>query len=271
MMPRSKAPTSPGSRKKSAKKPIKPHDTSASFSIDDAIKNAAQTGEEGNGENIKRTSKAENSHWNKVIRAAQADARRTSQSEDIITTDLSFEHMLSFLFGQKRFHGRSGHLSPRVWRGQILEIFKTLEKAVRETLNGDDRHRQEIEKHCQRAIADLRRARSTGQISVTAIEHLTYIVFLVIGEWPNNWEKGIRDAPHPKNWNLTRYRTLQYLRSDEQKIQQIISLTEKPEFSKLLPSRNDLWNQLHQRCKGNARQFIAWFKIEYRDIYLELE
>jgi len=193
------------------------------------------------------------------------------ESEDLITTDLSFEYMLSFLFGKKRFHGYSGHFSPRKWRQQIVLIFEVLERAVRETIRGDERHRQQIEKRCRAAVADLGRARSTGQVSVAAVEHLTYIAFLVIGEWPDNWNKSPNDAPRSKNWSLTHYRSLQYLRSYEQRVRQIISLADGEEFKRRLPSRNELYDQLHRTCKGNHRKFIAWFKREYGDIYLELE
>jgi hypothetical protein len=193
------------------------------------------------------------------------------RDEDVITTNLSFEHMMSFLLGKKRFHGASGHLSPGAWRRQIVQIFKALDRAVRETVRGDERHMRQIERRCKDAIADLGKARSTGRISVAAIEHLTHVAFLIIGEWPNNWEKSPSAAPRSKNWSLSHYLTLQYLRSHEQRVRQIIALADGHEFKGRLPSRHELYDQLHRTCAGDSRRFIAWFKREYKDIYIELE
>jgi hypothetical protein len=61
--------------------------------------------------------------------------------EDLITTDLDFEHMLSMLLGKERYHGACGHLPPKVWRSQLREIFRALKRAAHGSIHGDYRHR----------------------------------------------------------------------------------------------------------------------------------
>jgi len=191
-------------------------------------------------------------------------------AEDLVTTDLDFEHMLSMLLSKERFHGASGHLPPSAWRGQLKDIFRAVKRAAHRSIQGDQRHRAAIEARCELAIEDLGKCRTTDKLSVTAIRHLTRIVFLLMGEWPRNWDKTAGAASHPSNWRLDRLRSLHYLRTPAQLFQEVLDLTERPEYEKQLPTKGDLWNRLSRIHKGDYEEFLHWFKQQYPSLYLAL-
>jgi hypothetical protein len=115
---------------------------------------------------------------------------------------------------------------------------------------------------------DLRNCKNTNQLSATAIRHLTRVAFLLMGEWPNNWQKTAVAAAQPKNWSLTRLRTLHYLRAPAQLFQAILDLTEQPEYKAHLPTREELWETLSRIHKGDYEAFLHWFKHKYPSVYV---
>jgi hypothetical protein len=178
--------------------------------------------------------------------------------------------MLSELLGKKRFHGACGHLPPRVWRTQLTHIFRTLRKAAHGSLHGDRKHRDVIDARCNSAVKCLGDCKNTDELSAAAIRHLAQIVFLVMGEWPNNWHKSASAAAHPQNWSLTRLRSLHYLRSPDQLFQEILDLTELPGYKKILPTKGELWDRLSRVHKGDYEAFLDWFKVEHPRVYIDL-
>ncbi len=174
------------------------------------------------------------------------------------------------MLGKQRFHGASGHLGVRAWREQVSAIFSALEKAVRETVQGDDRHSAEIQSRCRDAVAKLKEADSTDAVSVAAIEYFAHVTFMLVGQFPSNWEKAPAAAGHPRAWKLTQYRTLRYDRTPEQMYEQILALTGEPRSAGGMPAKRELQRTFAETCKRDYRAFLRWFKTAHPDHYLTL-
>jgi len=50
--------------------------------------------------------------------------------DDYINISLSFEHMMSYLFGEKNYHGHVGWLKKSEWKKDLLKIIKYIKKAM---------------------------------------------------------------------------------------------------------------------------------------------
>jgi hypothetical protein len=190
--------------------------------------------------------------------------------EDLVTTPLSFEWLLSSLFSKERYHGASGHLDTEAWREQLTRIFVHLQRAIRQTVEGDDFHSRQLQEQCGAAIEALKNAKTCSQLSVCAIEHFTRVSFSLIGHLPNHWEKSSHAASQPANWQLTKYRTITYLHSVEQRVAQIIALADDERFRGRLPSRRELNEQLGVTFGGDRVKFLDWLKSEYPAVYVQI-
>lgn len=190
--------------------------------------------------------------------------------EDYVYTPEEFESMLSQLFSKDRYHGASGALSSEQWREQLTRILMHLQKAIRQSVEGDSLHSRTLQEHCSKAAGHLKTSANCNQLSIHAIMGLTRIAFGLVGHFPDHWDKSERAAAHPANWKLTKYRTLTYHRTAEQRVAQIIALADDPRFATRLPSRRALYQKLGSEFKGDERAFLEWFKSAHSDVYLEV-
>jgi hypothetical protein len=50
--------------------------------------------------------------------------------DDCIKIPLSFEHTMSYLFGEKNYHGYVGWVKKTQWKKDLLKIIKYIKKAI---------------------------------------------------------------------------------------------------------------------------------------------
>jgi hypothetical protein len=188
--------------------------------------------------------------------------------EDTISTDLDFEYLLSGLFGKANCHGQSGHLDVQAWRSQLARIVHALGTSVRQTVQGDDRHRDQVVKLCREAEAKLQGLTHTKTLSVWAVYYLTRIAFSLVGQMPRHWDS--KSTSNPQSWQLTDYRTLHYTRTVAQRAKWVQDLGDEPDKPQGMSSRNDLLHSFYEQCGSDPERFLDWFKKTYPKVYSDL-
>jgi hypothetical protein len=189
-----------------------------------------------------------------------------SKPTDEIDIPLSFEYLMSHLFGKRRYHQFAGTKRAAEWRAHLVRIFKALGMASRLSVHGDDSHRRELERLCSQAIDRLGQERRTEQLTVAAVEYLTKIAFALVGEFPDHWHG--KAAGQSRNWRLNDQRTLVYVRTTEQRVRQIFLLTRRDTYRKRLDRFT--MHQQYDRLGKDPLRFLEWFRTEYPDLDREL-
>jgi hypothetical protein len=184
--------------------------------------------------------------------------------EDTIHTDLRFETMMSGLFGKASCHASSGHLDALAWRSQLKRIMHGLGVAIHESVQGDDRYRDEIVVICKEAEAKLSSLRNTKALSVWAIFYLTRIAFSLVGQMPKHWD--CRSTTNRRLWRLTHHRTLFFGRTAAQRATMLQDLPDDPGFAGL-PKRTEMQRAFREQCNSQPELFFEWFKTRFPQVY----
>lgn len=175
---------------------------------------------------------------------------------------LSFEHLLSRLFGKSNYHGMTGEYSLSDWKHEIIRIFEYLKKAIHYTASGDAGHQRRMEQLCGRAIESLRAATNSDAVNVQAIEALATMCFEILGGVPDNWD---RRAPwHPRYWTLIEHRSLHYVRTPEQVARHLLRCGEDRRGQGGWPSSKTVFNRYRRE---QARDFVEWFRHSYPELF----
>jgi hypothetical protein len=138
-----------------------------------------------------------------------------------IYVEVSFETMLEFIYGSKSL--RAGRSSLASFRRELLKVVKTLRRAVEKNVHGDLRHRERILERYDRFQDYAVKFRSKDKLFQAAVEMLIETQFELLGRMPRNWRPGaIGRVHHSKYQDLADYRTLYYVRTPDQRLQEII-------------------------------------------------
>ena len=66
--------------------------------------------------------------------------------DDYIKVLLSFEHMMSNLFGEKNYHGHVGWVKKSEWKKDLLKIIKYIKKTIEINIESDRYHENKLRK-----------------------------------------------------------------------------------------------------------------------------
>lgn len=185
-----------------------------------------------------------------------------------INLELSFEYLLSYLFGKTNFHSYTGLKSLTEWSNRLIEIINFIEKSILYSIeNIDTFHKKQITSLCERIKEDIKKPKSFNQTNHNAILGLFKLIFELIGQSPDNWE--LSKVNNRKHFELNEYRQLIYIQSDKQKYHYILKLSETFLKGKL-PSYKELVKVFSLNCNKDFSKFIKWFKSNYSSQYLEI-
>jgi hypothetical protein len=121
---------------------------------------------------------------------------------------------------------------------------------------------------CDTAVMELKKAKNKEILNVLSIEYLVKLVFSLQGNFPNNWNKKSVNLHH--NWKLDRFRKVTYMQTNENKVNAIFDYFGNPQNSEEREKVHELFRKRDIDFKGNAFEFVEWFKKEYTDIYLQI-
>ena len=188
------------------------------------------------------------------------------KEEKIILND-SFEILEKQLFGSRFYHQDAGVKTFPEWKSRIVKIAEALCLAIDQNLNHTDKlHRETIVTQIKALIKDIEKAPNIDLINNETIVHLTKIVFLLLGDFPNNWDRRIRTAP--KKWYLNRFRTSSYLQTPRKKSLLLIE-TIKNQYQKRITGEK-LQEKLRLEMNGDYKLFNNWYKEEQWEEYYRI-
>lgn len=186
--------------------------------------------------------------------------------EDTAYAPISFEYLLSSLFGRRRYHGFVGEHTFRIWKKHVMKLIGAIQKSITVNVNSpDELHKKTLIGICEQAIGEIRRAKRVENINVTTIECLTKLVFELMGGVPDHWDCKVINRS--EQWKLDDYRTLSYTQTTRQRVRIIHSLANRHAYSGQLPSYRDLWQKWWRDFGCNDSEFIQWFKQNYSTVY----
>jgi hypothetical protein len=189
--------------------------------------------------------------------------------KDSIYVPISFEFLMSSLFGKTNYHGYVGSVRQSIWKKDLIKIVKYIKKSIIINANTDHFHKSELIKTCNTIEEKIKKSKSFDEINLETIEGFIRLVFLLLGNMPNHWD---RKSPYlDKFWELDGHRTLIYSQSDEQKVYLIINLVDiRKQFSIKVEDYENLSSLFYKRFRENASEFLSWFKDSYPETYCQI-
>ncbi len=189
--------------------------------------------------------------------------------KETISVPISFEYLLTVLFGKQTYHGFVGVHKVYNWKTHILKLFNAIRKSIIINITvTDEFHKNELLVISARAVEKIRQCKTKDEVNILAIEYLTRIIFELMGKMPNNWDKRI--VNRLEYWKLDEFRKLGYTQTERQKLNLILSLPNRDQYSDRFSDKSELFYKYRVNFRSNNNKFIKWFKEKYKDIYVEL-
>lgn len=189
--------------------------------------------------------------------------------KESISVPISFEHLLTVLFGKQTYHGFVGVHKVYDWKTHILKLFNAIRKSIIINITvTDEFHKNELLVISGRAVEQIRQCKTKDEVNILALEYLTRIIFELMGKMPNNWDKKI--VNRMEYWKLDEFRKLAYTQTERQKLNLILSLPNRDQYSDRFSDKSELFYKYRVNFRSNNNRFIKWFKEKYKDIYVEL-
>ena len=190
-------------------------------------------------------------------------------SEKYLVLPLSFEYLMSALFGMNNYHGYVGTVSLTTWKKDMAKVTRYIRKSIEINCNCDEGYKKDLLARCDHLGQLISESRTVQQINIALIEKLINIVFNLLGTMPHHWDqkKPYRD----QFWNLSGHRTLVYLQNNDQKAHLIIYLIDiVKKYTIDFGGYSDMHGVYYRKFKGKSSQFVSWFKKEHPDKYCEI-
>lgn len=189
--------------------------------------------------------------------------------DDCIKIPLSFEHTMSYLFGEKNYHGHVGWVKKSEWKKDLLKIIKYIKKTIKINIESDRYHENKF-RNLLNLEERIKKHKEINDINIEIIEIFTIVIFELIGHFPEHlhWKHPYRD----NFWKLDGFRKIVYLQSDLQKANLIIYIVDViKKYKIIIPTEYLCLGELYSfKFKSNPVMFLDWFKSEYPKFYCEI-
>ena len=180
---------------------------------------------------------------------------------------LSFELMLSSLFGNLSMHGYASMAKKFIeWKRMQIKLMKTIKKAISINVDTDEFHRKEMLDICDIAIEKINQSQSIDEVNIKMLEYAIKMIFRLLGNMPHNSRR--RNVGHQNIWKLDSYRKLTYTQTLDQKINLILKVIKSRKNTQ--PSCEQLLEKLWDDFKGDKSAFLNWYKETFKDDYIKI-
>jgi hypothetical protein len=186
-----------------------------------------------------------------------------------VVIPIEFEYLLSHLFGKQNYHAITGTNNIKFLKNTYTKIFKSIKRAVElNIISSDEVLIEDLVYICENSLLELKQKYTAELLNIKMSTYLTKIVFLLIGQFPSNWDK--HKTNFKKEWILNRYRTINYTSDFQQRCFLILDNYNKHSNPSQHPKLNKLWDKLNYEFKNDYSKFVKWFKKNYFDIYKKI-
>jgi hypothetical protein len=154
----------------------------------------------------------------------------------------------------------------------LLKIVETIRKSIFENISETDEfHKKLISRHIEHIINIIKNKDEKNQnFEQSLIAKLFEIIFLLIGELPNNIGRSIdgeKELTNKHIWRLNNYRNVQYTQNNTQKRNLIFHF-----YDLGINSNSEIKTEYLKKkyfdFKCNDKVFVDWFKKEHPDQYV---
>jgi hypothetical protein len=182
---------------------------------------------------------------------------------------ISFEYLLTHLFGKQQYHGYVGAVRASRWKRDMLKVLKYLRRSILLTVSADNHHKKQLLKTCDETSKLLDEASTINGMNVALIEGLTKLSFRFVGNLPDHWR---RKSPYrDRFWELNGHRSITYVQTDEQRAGLLIYLVDIRKLYKItLTEYEDLHEAFYRGFKGNPSGFLDWFRNFFPKVYSDV-
>lgn len=188
------------------------------------------------------------------------------KNDDYIYLPLSFEYLMTFLFGEQNYHGYVGSVERTTWKKDMQKIARYIKKAIQLNVHSDNYHRSKLIQICEELTEKIKKSNKIEEINILIIQEFTKIIFNLIGNMPNH-----RRSKRPYNdsyWKFYGHRNLVYTQNTTQKVWLILSLGSKIDIA--LKEYDSLNEVFYFKFRSNKEKFLSWFKKNYPNQYCEI-
>lgn len=195
-------------------------------------------------------------------------SNKLTQEKESVYVPISYEYLMTHLFGKKSYHGHVGSLSLSAWKKDLLKINKYIKKAIKVNVESDAYHKGALFDFCDRFDEKIKKSKTLNEISVYIVESHTRLIFTMLGNFPSHWD---RKAPYADRfWELDGHRTISYTQTNEQKSALILSLVDiKKAFDVKIEGFKTMQEALWA-VNGDPDKFISWVKANHPRLYCAL-
>jgi len=191
-----------------------------------------------------------------------------SKSEDYVYVPISYEYMMSHLFGKSNYHGHVGCLTKSSWKNDVRKINKYVKKSIELNVNTDSYHKGRLKYLCDCLEEKVSQSKSLNEINVSFVETYVILLFTLLGNFPDHWN---RKAPYADRfWELDGHRSMSYTQTDEQKAALVINLVDTEKAINVEIKEHKNMHEAFGACGSNPAKFIAWLKDKYPRVYCEI-
>jgi len=185
------------------------------------------------------------------------------------TIPIDFEYLLSHLFGKQNYHAITGTSNIKLLKDSYIKIFKSIRRSIElNIISVDQVLIEDLNDICDSALLELKKKYPAELVNIKMSIYLTKIIFLLLGSFPQNWNK--RKTNFNKEWILNRYRSINYTSNFQQQTFLILDNYKKYSNPQKHPKVEELWNKLNYAFRNDYFKFIKWFKENFFDIYKKI-
>lgn len=193
--------------------------------------------------------------------------KRTLETE----IPIEFEDLLKEILGYKNYFlpNTFENVSIIEYRKQVEKIMDILQYTISINLIQSDKLlSEELYLDIQMGKIELKNYRTIEQLSTSALATIMRIVFVLIGNVPENVDRRVSKK---SKYTLNKLRTIQYVQDNVQKANSVKYAIEHSYLDKYVNgTEKQLIGGKYKELRYDADKYIMWVKENYPSVYLAL-
>ena len=188
------------------------------------------------------------------------------RNNDYLYLPLSFEYLMTFLFGSRNYHGYVGSVGKTTWKKDMQKIIKYIKKAIQLNVHSDNYHKSKLMRICDELTEKIKQSKRIEEVNILIIQEFTKLIFNLIGNMPDHWR--LKQPYKDLYWKFGGHRSLVYTQNTAQKVWLILSLGSEIDIT--FEEYDSLNEVLHFKFRDDKYKFLSWFKKNYPNQYCDI-
>jgi len=191
-----------------------------------------------------------------------------NKDKESVCVPITYEYMMSHLFGKQNYHGHVGTLTKSSWKKDLRKINKYIKKSIDVNVLTASYHKGMLIYLCECLDEKISKSKTLNDINVGFVETYVRLIFSLLGNFPDHWRS---KAPYADRfWELDGHRTINFSQTDEQKAALVINLVDIKQAINVELKDHENMHEVFWACGSNPTKFIQWLKAEHPRVYCEI-